>query len=866
MANEKFYLDFISDGFGKVYIDEPFGFNSVSFDLNQKEKGMSRDVQFNGGESQFEFTHMRNHYLDKILYYHQKYGFESKVILGIEIKGFPTILGDLDFAKCITDGIEYFKCKVIQQSDLQIIKRRKSVKVDVFSDKDLDGNPITPLVTENMLFKAKPVFQTSKWEQSGDFNERLVSFGIDYYYFNPAINQTQSEIEDTLGFFEVLVKNNTADTFSVLKAKNPLKKIQIDISDVLIHFDTDVANGGNGYAELSLVIKKGKEFATAEKTTLFSAIRYENESYDFSGGFLQTIESVDRGESVWVYFELKVRESTTLGTGFERFECRISLANIKMKITAESTAYNSIVPSFRLVDVMRQVIKSISGNAISAPRFDVAGQFYDNRLFNGNFLRNVLTVNDNGVTKTKPFLISLEDIEQSMVEMKGDYEVNDPVFFGIEKDYYTNIESGFFDDTQFSKMNKVFNDEYCVISMKYGYKNYQALKEISEPNSADVVHGMADMLLANKMVENKKEVVVEWNRDSFLGESSRRKGFEIASNTSAQEDDSLFCWDTVKTVGDQSFEEVSEFKHEYNAATSKLSLRILDVNLIILGIEVGTPLVIYNDLNQGSYIVFSITPNELMLTKTTGTISASNDGVRVTKYAYTLLESKIPFTNYTNQGFTEISNLNGKDSYSNLRYSVKRNVENYYNSYLATCNLYHKEKAITVTDYKNNGLCSTTYLGKKIVENAPFVPSNPILSPMLFNDVVFANVEFADFIALQNNIRSQRGYIRSIDNTGNVIKLYPKKMSYENLSKELTIVGEEKFEPIGITIVKKDGLIEINSETILTKLIYKITGEMLYLYDLNNYRLYNSVYINKVSINGSLYETEKQLDDSLKLL
>lgn len=866
MANEKFYLDFISDGFGKVYVDEPFGFNSVSFDLNQKDKGLGRDVQFNSGESQFEFTHMRNHYLDKILYYHQKFGFESKITLGIEIAGYPTILGDLDFAKCITDGLEYFKCKVIQDSDLQIIKRRKSVKVDMFSDKDLDGNPITPLVAENMLFKAKPVFQTSRWEQTAPLDENLKSFNIDYFYFNPAINQTRSEIEDTLGFFEILVNNGNADSFSVFKAKNPLKKIKINIKDVLIHFTTDVANGGNGYADLSLVIRKGMDYATATTTTLLSVIKAEHLSYDFNGDFSHEIDSVERGESVWVYFELKLRESTNIGTGFERFECRISLSNMKMEITAESTAYNSIVPSFRLVDVMRQVIKSISGQSISAPRFDIAGQFYDNRLFNGNFLRNILTVYDNGVTKTKPFLISLEDIEQSLVEMKGDYEVNDPVFFGIEKDYYTGIESGFFDDTQFNKMNKTYNDEYCVISMKYGYKNYQALKEISEPNSADVVHGMADMLLANKMVENKKEIAVEWVRDAFLGESSRRKGFEITSNTSAQEDDSLFCWDTVITVGNQSFEEVSEFKHEYNSATNKLSLRIVDINLIILGIEVGTPFVINNDLNQGNYIVFSITPNELVLTKTSGTISASNDGVRVTKYSYTLLQSKIPFTNYTNEDFTDISNLNGKDSYSNLRYSVKRNVENYYNSYLATCNLYHKEKAISVTDYKNNGLCSTTYLGKTVVENAPFTPSNPILSPMLFNDVVFANVEFKDFIALQNNIRTQRGYIRSIDNTGNVIKLYPKKMSYENLSKELTIIGEEKYQPIGMTIVKKEGIIEINSETILTKLIYKIQGQMLYLYDLNNYRLYNGVYINKVSINGSMYETEKQLDDSLKLL
>ena len=860
MANEKFYLDFISDGFGKVYVDEPFGFNTVSFDLNQKDKGLGRDVQFNSGESQFEFTHMRNHCLEKILYYHQKYGFESKITLGIEISGYPTILGDLDFAKCITDGLEYFKCKVIQDSDLQIIKRRKSVKVDLFSDKDLDGNPIAPLIAENMLFKAKPVYQESKWEQNGIFNERIYPLRAGAIFtknINPC-TLVKSDIEDSYPFFVSSEPEFSAlpdSSFQAIKAKNNLNNVNIKVNIKAI-LDVPDNGGTGGYAGIYIKVRYGGIFETSKEIILFSDIKANGSTGIYDKYLTANITELKRDESIWIYVSIKNRLNTY----------DISISDMTMEVTVESTAYNSIVPSFRLVDVMRQVIKSISGNAISAPRFDITGQFYDNRLFNGNFLRNIMTVYNNGVTKTKPFLISLEDIEQSMVEMKGDYEVNNPVFFGIEKDYYTAMESGFFDDTQFSKMNKTYNDEYCVISMKYGYKNYQALKEISEPNSADVVHGMMDMLLANKMVENKKEVAVEWIRDAFLGESSRRKGFEITSNTSAQEDDSLFCWDTINTVGDQSFEEVSEFKHEYNSVTNKLSLRIVDINLIILGIEVGTPFVVKDDLNQGNYIVFSVTANELVLTKTTGTISASNDGIRVTKYSYTLLQSKIPFTNYTNQDFGDISNLNSKDSYSNLRYSVKRNVENYYNSYLATCNLYHKEKAISITDYKNNGLCSTTYLGKTVVENAPFTPSNPIISPMLFNDVVFANVEFKDFITLQNNIRSQRGYIRSIDNTGNVIKLYPKKMSYENLSKELTIIGEEKYEPIGMTIVKKDGLIEINFETILTKLIYKIQGQMLYLYDMNNYRLYNGVYINKVSINGSMYDTEKQLDDSLKLL
>jgi hypothetical protein len=41
----------------------------------------------------------------------------------------------------------------------------------------------------------------------------------------------------------------------------------------------------------------------------------------------------------------------------------------------------------------------------------------------------------------------------------------------------------------------------------------------------------------------------------------------------------------------------------------------------------------------------------------------------------------------------------------------------------------------------------------------------------MYNDIVFANVDFEDFITLQSRIRSERGFIRSIDNNNQVIKV-----------------------------------------------------------------------------------------------
>lgn len=865
---EIFYLDFKSDGFGLVEINEPIGYASIDFNLNQKDKGMARDISFNGGETQFEFVDYRNHYLDQLLYYAHYFGFEAKVNLIIEKSGVSNIIGELDFATSITDDLKYFKCKVMQQSNLQIIKRRKSVKVDLLSNKDLDGNIIDPLETQNVLMIAKPVYQTSRWEQSSVFNKSFEATGAEgnstlYFHANPCGNIVKGEIEDTLTFLEPYkLMRNLENPFEVIKAKNALRKIEINIKDVLLNLTTD-ADDGNGYVDFSFEIAQGLDFATATKSKLLTKRLTENQSYNFEGDFYTTIDTLNRGESIWIYFYFKVRQSgVAIPFVTERFECRANISNMKTEITVESNSYNSITPSFRLVDVMRQVVKSISGLSINAPRFDVAGQFYDNRLFDGNFLRNVTN---------KSFYVSLEDIEKSITEMNADYEIDTygRVFFGIEADFYKGVESGFFDNTQFSGMNKVFNPKYSVNEFNYSYKNYQSLKENEELNSADTVHGESRWVLFNKMVENKKEVNIEWTRDSFLIEATRRKALEITESTASQDDNSLFAIDTIDTETDQKFTEVTSLQHSYNTETLRLTLQSDgSVNFLVLGIKAGGIFTINpSDLNAGEYLVFSVSNNVLDLTRTsTGAIGIAGDGVKTTNYTYSLDKSNIPYTSYTNQGFTAIANLNASSKYSNLRYSVRRNIENYYQAYLATCNLYWKNKPIINTWYKNNGDCSTTYLGNTLVEKSDLTPSNPLVTPFMYDNVTFANVEFEDFITLQNSIRIDRGFIRTIDNNNQVVKLFPVTMKYENLSKELTIKGEQKYEPNNMTINSQNGVITINNETQLHTVDYEIEDNKVFLFDSNRQRLYNGVFWDKVAVNGTTAENITELKSWLDLL
>ena len=919
MAGETFQLRFRNNEDTYLSIDEPINFATVDFQLSQKNKGYARDVSFNGGEVQFEFVKYRNHYLDKLLSYNNTYGFESIVELIITCGTVTTIIGELDFATAVTDDLEYFKCKVIQQSSKQIVKRRKSVKVDLLSDKDVDGNAITPLVPQNLILIAKPIYASSKLEQEEETNEQGVhSYGsgrTNYKLWSRKL--TDYSIGDTYS----PINDGSEGGVEVIKATTGLKNIKIDVSEFTCTYKLYNSSGG-GDASGYFGLRYGTTFSTATEITIpessFS-FAYGGQSKTYTASLSHTISSLPSGASVWIYHSLYIRHS---GGGYSAIDVDQSLMTIDM--VAESLASDSVVYSFRLVDVMRQVVKSISGLDIYAPRFEVSGEFYDNRLVNGNFLRKITTILDKeNVLVNKAFLISLEDLEKSLMEFNADWEINNDgdIFFGIEDDFYVNSQIKEFTNTQFSSFNKSFNPRFTVNEFTYGYKTYQALKENEELNSADVINGESKWVLANKSVENKKEISIEWIRDSFSIEANRRKALEVRTDTASQEDDSLFIIDSKNTLATLSTGNSDTCDHYYTESTEYLKI-IGTANFELYPFNVGDIFNIVSPtvINRGLYIIKSIsnatleldrqsdaapTPSisttynwfdgmttstktytfthnytnialekTLRISKTavfaesyntgdtiTITTSSINKGVyeitdvnnvsgnvyldlnRIsdatstagvsTSFEYQLNPTVNPFTSYTNDGFTDIKKLIAEDKFANMRYSIRRNIEKYWKKYISTCNLYSRTKPVNNTWYKNNKYFTATYAGLTLTESDPITTAfyAPTLSPIMYNDVVFANVEFSEYIQLQEDIRTTRGYIKTYDNNGLPILLYPVSMKYENLNKELTIKGEEKFTSTFVPTIEtkalspKSGTTELSGGNILSNGYSAITAK-----------------------------------------
>lgn len=867
----RYFLNFKSDDYGRKQIDEVFGIDGIIFSLKQRDKGMGRDVSFSGGEISFEFSHLRKHELKKLLYYNRKFGFESNVVLEIEVDENNKYFCDLDFANAETDDLEYFKCKGIEDGKLQIVKARKDVKVDLTNQYNIDGDFIGELPYTNMLLLAKPINQVSTWKQPVDLIKTFVAEGgsintTKYFHINPCIQIEKSEIENTSTFYstdKLVFENPTESDYKLITAKDTLKNVVINLADINIHFTTDVDNGGDGYVDFNLELRYGTNFNTATKRILISTTKKEQETFDFSGNKEEKISYLNRGDSIWIYYYMKVRQTgIDIPLVTERFEVFLEIKNMKTTIKSDSTSYNSIHKCYRLNNVMKRVVGSISELNINAPRYELGGEFYDNVLMDGNMLRGI---------NTRKFNVSLEDLDKSFTEMYADWEIGSDgkVFFGRDIDFYKNTEVAFFDNIQFSGMNKTFNPKFKINEFMYKYDKFQSQKEKNELGSNDEIHGESTLTYFNKNVENKKEVEIEWTRSAFLAEEVRRKGLEIIDNTATQDDDDIFCFDVTETLIDLTFTEVTELEHTFDSTNNRLILKNNGtLNFVILGIKTGTAFLINSpDTNAGIYTVYSVDPQKLEITKNSGVILGSGNGIRNTNYTYTILKIDVPLTNYTYQGFSETTGLNASESYSNRRYSVMRNIYNYYQSYLATANLYWKDKALKNTWYKNNPDYTAKYAGVKLTEGQEFVPANPILSPVMYNEMVFANVSFSRFIQLMTAMRSNRGFIRTIDNNQKVIKVYPVDMEFELIKNELRIKAEEKYQSSSMTIVNENGYILINNETRVDTFMFDFdNGGKLYVYDENRFRLYNGVYWFEVSVNGAIASSQQELDNWLELI
>jgi len=899
----KHYLNFVNDGVGRIPISEPVKFDGAAFSVEQDTKGYARDITYMAEEIDLEFYEgffekgdqyeLENglivdelgHAIDYLFRYNRDYGFQAQIEYILERNGVEFILGELNFEGAKTDELTYFYCKVVQNTKRALSKRREDTKIDGFATEDLDGNTVAPIQTENVLLQAKPVFQVSEWEKTyfWAYTGSNVDGQNKILWQNPINQIKNSGIESTLsGSVDKFVLTTSVtgltppplgmDKMVFVDASEDLVNGKFKIKNLKISYyitvgenftdnatlvsgqikpryvlfygtDSDVDSLGSN----SAILNYSSEFIGVENVSGFGGLN----GSDFADRYDLTFEDVEV-DLLDVYSGISVYASFYL----DRYFTLTNWLSGEIEGSFNRVAVSTVIKAVRYVDLIKQSLKVINGMEITSPDFEVGGKYYDLFAFSGNLIRQRDDV---------PFYITFKDRRENLALMNADVQINDDDAILVQYDkYYDNVENGVFNLVPDTKFNMVYNKRYACNLLEFEFKNYE--KDRDESNTLDAIHTKAQFSINNTRVKNTKKISIADTFDPFKIESIRRQQFK--ETTALDGDDKIHALDCIQLAPNSLGGFTASMTHQIQDNGDLKLLKDAELpSWALLGFDVSNIFNITEGINIGSYTVAEIENTIITLTPSGGTVPTDED-IALTTVSYPL--TNVLYTNRTDEGFDQIENLLNGDNFSNLRYSIRRNLIEW-ESYISTCAEYISDNPKN-TEFTNNGELVTQFEGgETYTENGDIdlqTIKEGLVTPRLYDtDVVAEYDDVLDLITKYQQLATIGGFIRVSGNNGDIKKLYPQKLTYTWATKVLNIVGEERNESDDVVINIENGVIIINNVSydidFSDSSVYEIVGDYLAIYDNNQIKIINFTRYNEYIVQGETFDNIYDLAQSL---
>lgn len=835
---------------GKVQISEPFGFDGQTHKLSQDDGRYGRDmiignekIMLSFFRDTFEFISPKKVFTSSVVYSHATHGFdilysilktkgwEGNVEYIIEKDGASFTTGIIDFFTAIFTKDE-IKFSIIQNTKAELIKRKESIYINAFSDKDLEGNTISPCVTSNILLKSKSVTTSSKWKTPSTLGFAVVA--DKFHYFNPAQQIEKYEINNTLDWLDTLTANNyngyndlDANNYGIIYAFNDTSNVKVDITNLDYRF-LFPAGANQRRVTQAFILSWGFDAISPLGKHHFFTVDYNEftppTDYFNTNDYSYTIPFVPAGAKVFLYFFIGV------DTAYSDQDVLVPSMNIK--VTATETGIDSVIKGVRLIDLLKHNVQSISGlNAVS-PMYDIGGEHYDNFAFNGYLISQFLD---------KPFNNTFSDLMNIPKEINGDYQINtNKVEILSYSDFYRNEEIAVFTEVENEENTEDFNKRYFLKELNYKYNKSSFENANNEDNTLDDVHTEAQFMLPSKKADGVFNIEIKHVRSAFVIEKQRKR-FIFEKKTS-ENDDTLFLLDVIPTEPITIKEINRNLKYFEGKIYSDGTF-----NWLLLGIEVGDII----KVNESDVSIISI---DQLIISTSGSFGV---GSSILKIEYSL--TNVPYTSRGSEDFSFIYGILNPQNYSNLKYHIKRNLLNF-NNYLATTSKYNPNEKIKNTMFRVNDKLQTQLSTEAftVVDKADIevndISNKKILEPKISNVTVFCDFEKAT--KFFQDIQTKKGYASVLTIDGKLIKGYPIDAEYEWTTNKLKLKLEQRFEGDYLTIDKVGGIIflkDIGKPIKLDLTSFILNNYFVSLYDSKNILLAEPIDYRTVKINNILY-------------
>jgi len=882
----KHYLDFKDlPLIGRIEISEPFKFDGSTFEVKREKGRHSRDVMIANQDIELELQ--REHFelldVDQVL--------PDGTIFNLASHGFDYLLNEIntrgwemsveyiinyngtDFTTGEIDGLTYkvsdneISFKVTQNTLKSYIKKNDSVKIDAFSDNSISGLPIIPCQTHDIFLKAKPLLQFSSWESQGDEVQGIAFRTHDTFIKLGANNSNVVNnfgVENTLSFFSTRYAINGAEfptdglSYTYLEAKSDLSNIKVEITDLIAYssqlranIGTSIITSANGVVRLYLKYGFDDGYGADLETIVLYEKTFTNTSSTpiefFPTEVSANIPSMQQGMRLWIYIACDITNfnvSDTLNDSF--YQVNGVMQEMKVSITATSTAISTIVKGIRLYDLLRHQAHSYDTTLNDLGVFNNPSEYWNNFCFNGRMLGNL---------SNQAFNNEFKDTYASFCdEAFADYQITNS---GIEIDfinnYYKDTEIANFTELPSNDYNYTANSDYSINLFNVKFKKSSSDRTGNEVDTNDDIHTSLQLKIPSKKADAIYNLEFNHIRSAQLIEEQRRKGNQIDGKTRTLEnDENLFILDCVE-LAPNTENTFTQFLR-YRILEDTNALEIVSNGTFVwtnLGMQVGQTIsVSFTGLTAGTtFIITALEDFTIRLSYVNNFPTSNSNGEKSITFTYVL--QGVLYTNRTNQGFTLIEGVSNPDNYSNLKYSLKR-ITNKWLKFINTAGQYLIGKDANVTEIKINNELITRMTGESsnIIDFAPIeITEDRILNGRVFNAKVFCDFDTA--AELFTEVRDLKGYVRIILNSGNIVKGFIKDARYTWRSQELILTLEEK----------QDNLItELNTLNIFN---YNIVNNFVNLYDANNNLLLNPKEYQFFSINGIIYDNVDDFTNNL---
>ncbi len=861
MNNFKHYLRFISLGRTDLYqICEPIGFDGFRFVVEQG-KLYARDVKYSIDKLRFvdaigmaisqqqqinpqgDVLNHLDYGLQWLFAILKEHGFESKVEYIIEKDGVQFSQGLLDFTgKNFTDWISYVEATLIDKTDVADTKKQLDTKFNLFSDKNYRNETITPAPAINVLKKATPITATSKWNCPTALTVVWQGVDTDYFgiYFNAINNLTDNGINNSLSYMMDNLSVN--EDFKYIKFKNRTSNIVVKLRNINFILTANVDSVG-------LYYRKGLSFGASIEIQLGNWIGgIPGEGSELYYGIYAdfTIPQAEKDEYLWIYF--RTNQLTELFVGL------IFLSGTA-EITSTETALDIVIKGVRYIDAIKQASKFVKDIPINAIDFEEGGKHYNRILFNKRMVS----------AKTDYFYTTPKELYDSVYEVNQDCEFKeDEIFIGHETAFYEDVEIGAVLELPSKEYSENYSDRFMINNLKYDYETFE--QDRTSDNTGKSFHTQSEWNFQNDGVENKKEIKIKLVEDPYA--IQKMSDLEIEKpTTQTTDDDKLYTLDITELA-----------PNSFNTWGATLLMKVLNngylqilnqssdfdensisINWDVLGL--GNQFEITAGQNVGIYAVVGHTSSVLTLNPITATPNYTGDAFIRVKYYY----SNVLYVTRTNEGFTADS-----PKQLNMRYSIKRNLKEFYHQF-ASALLYCKKDILNLF-FKNNGAFTSQLLteSEPVVENAPILYSDlpePLVEPIEMN--IDCVADFIQILAILNNYKVNRGYIRVYNNRNEVKLGYFKKLEQTWATNKLTLLLEKKYEPIELVVNFADGVLTIGNSS------YELGGisqwwvtqnDYIQFFDKENTPIRKEYKYNFVILNGVKYNSIDELVGALIIL